>query len=154
MAEEETRTFHFRAEIVGARGGGAGVMIPDDVVEALGGRRQMRVVGALNGVPYSSSTMPGPWGLFLGVHKATQEAAGVAVGDPVEVDVAADLRPRVVELPPELERALADDASLRTRFDGLAFTHRKEMAARIADAKRPETRERRLAAIIARLRAQ
>ena len=65
-----------------------------------------------------------------------------------------DARPRVVELPPELDRLLAGDPELRARFDALAFTHRKEMAVSIADAKRPETRERRLAAIVARLRAQ
>jgi hypothetical protein len=129
-------------------------MVPDDLVERLGGRRQMRVVGKLNGVPYGSSTMPGPWGLFLGVHKATQKAAGVAVGDIVEVEVAMDGRPRVVVLPPELDRALANDPSLRARFEALAFTHRTEMAVSITEAKRPGTRERRLAAIVARLRAQ
>jgi hypothetical protein len=154
MAPGSTETFAFRAEIVGARGGGAGVMIPAELVERLGGRRQMRVLGSLNGVRYSSSTMPGPWGLFLGVHKATQQAAGVAAGDVVEVEVARDTRPRVVELPPELKQALGADPTLRARFDALAFTHRREMAAGIADAKRPETRERRLAAIVARLRAQ
>jgi hypothetical protein len=154
LTEDEPRTLTFRSEIVSARGGGAGVMIPADLVDGLGGQRQMRVVGSLNGVPYSSSTMPGPWGLFLGVHKATQQAAGVAVGDVVQVEVTRDTRPRVVQLPPELDRMLARDPGLRARFDALAFTHRKEMAAAVAEAKRPETRERRLAAIEARLRAQ
>lgn len=154
MSEDEPRTLAFRGEIVGARGGGAGVMIPAELVDALGGQRQLRVVGSLNGVPYSSSTMPGPWGLFLGVHKATQQAAGVAIGDVVEVEATRDLRPRVVELPAELEQMLAGDPQLRARFDALAFTHRKEMATAVAGAKRPETRERRRAAIEARLRAQ
>ena len=154
MTADEPRTLTFRAEIVSARGGGAGVMIPAELVDAFGGQRQMRVLGRLNGVPYSSSTMPGPWGLFLGVHKATQEAAGVTIGDLVEIEVTRDRRPRVVELPPELDRMLAQDPQLRARFDAHAFTHRKEMAAAVAEAKRPETRERRLAAIEARLRAQ
>jgi hypothetical protein len=154
MTEDDPRTLTFRGEIVSARGGGAGVMIPAELIDTLGGQRQMRVVGSLNGVSYSSSTMPGPWGLFLGVHKATQQAAGVIIGDIVEVEVTRDLRPRVVELPPELDRMLAADPDLRARFDALAFTHRKEMATAIAEAKRPETRERRLAAIEARLRAQ
>ena len=154
MSQDEPRTFTFRAEIVGARGGGAGVMLPAEVIEALGGQRQMRVLGSLNGVAYSSSTMPGPWGLFLGVHKATQQAAGVTIGDVVEIEVTRDIRPRVVDLPPELDRMLAGDPGLRARFEALAFTHRKEMAASVAEAKRPETRERRLAAIEARLRAQ
>ncbi len=154
MTEHEPRPLAFRGEIVSARGGGAGVMIPTELVEALGGRRQMRVLGSLNGVAYSSSTMPGPWGLFLGVHKATQQAAGVVIGDVVQVEVTRDLRPRVVELPPELDRMLGADPELRARFDALAFTHRKEMATAVAEARRPETRERRLAAIEARLRAQ
>lgn len=144
----------FRAVIVSARGGGAGVMIPAELVDAIGGQRQMRVLGSLNGAPYSSSTMPGSLGLFLGVHKATQQAAGVTIGDLVEIEVTRDIRPRLVELPSDLDRMLAQDPQLRARFDALAFTHRKEMALSVAEAKRPETRERRLAAVLARLRAQ
>jgi hypothetical protein len=145
----------FTAELEAARAGGAFVLVPREIATALGGLKQMRVIGTLNGVPYQSSTMPyGGRGLFIGVHKATREAAAIEMGDLVEVVVQRDERPRVIQIPPELESALSAEPALRARFEALAFTHRKEMAASVADARRPETRERRLTAAMERLRAQ
>src|SRR4029079_8811551 len=107
----------FRAVLQEARGGGAGVMIPLEIAEAMGGRKQFRVIGTFNGVPLKTSTFP-YWGegLWLGVHKATREQAGAAFGDEVELEISRDDAPRVVELPPELEAAFAAEAVLRERF--------------------------------------
>jgi hypothetical protein len=145
----------FTAVLEAGRGGGGMVLVPPEIATALGGLRQMRAIGTVNGVPYQSSTMPyGGRGLFLGVHKATREAAGVMHGELVDVVVSRDERPRVVEIPAELDAALATDPAARAAFDRLSFTNRKEMAGSVAEAKRPETRERRLAAAMARLRSQ
>ncbi|MEX2137325.1 MAG: YdeI/OmpD-associated family protein [Chloroflexota bacterium] len=51
-------THRFTAELEAGRGGGAMVLVPPEVATALGGLRQMRVVGIVNGVPYQSSVMP------------------------------------------------------------------------------------------------
>jgi bacteriocin resistance YdeI/OmpD-like protein/uncharacterized protein DUF1905 len=145
----------FSAELEAGRGGGAMVLVPPAIATALGGLKQMRVVGTVNGVPYQSSTMPyGGRGLFMGVHKATREAAGVFPGELVEVVVSRDERPRVLEIPAELGAALAADPLARATFDALSFTNRKGIATSVGEAKRPETRERRLAAAMARLRSQ
>ena len=145
----------FKAELEAGRGGGAMVLVPPKIATALGGLRQMRAVGTINGVPYQSSVMPyGGRGLFLGVHKATREVAGVVPGELVEVVVSRDDRPRVVEIPAELAAALAADPAAHAAFDRLSFTNRKEIATSVAEAKRPETRERRLAAAMARLGSQ
>jgi hypothetical protein len=149
------KAHRFTAELEAGRAGGAMVLVPPDIATALGGLRQMRVVGTVNGVPYQSSVMPyGGRGLFLGVHKATREAAGVMPGEQVDVVVSRDERPRVVEIPAELAAALAADPAAQAAFDRLSFTNRREMAGSVAEAKRPETRERRLAAAMARLRSQ
>src|SRR5205809_1117911 len=39
-------------------GGGALVDVPPDAIAALGGLKQMRVIGTLNGLAFKSSTMP------------------------------------------------------------------------------------------------
>jgi len=147
-------THRFRGVIEAARGPGAAViLVAPEVATALGGLKQMRVTGKLNGVSFQSSTYP--WkgtGLYLGLHKATREAAGVAVGDEVEVEVARDDRPRLLELAPELEAALAAEPELRARFDGLSFSRRRELADPVADAVKPETRAARLERALARLR--
>ena len=131
------------------------MLLPHDVADALGGLKQMRVVGTVNGVPYHSSTMPyGGKGLFMGVHKATREAAGARVGDSVEVVVSRDDRPRVLEIPAELESAFTAEPALRDRFDALSFSRRCDLAGPIAEAKRPETRVARLAKALGTLREQ
>lgn len=142
----------FRSVIEAARGGGAVALIPPDVTARLGGLKQMRITGTLNGTAFRSSTMPYRGAFYLGVHKATREAAGVSVGDEVELTVVRDDSPRVLELAPELETALAAEPKLRERFDGLSFSRRRELADPIADAKKPETRAARLEKALARLR--
>jgi bifunctional DNA-binding transcriptional regulator/antitoxin component of YhaV-PrlF toxin-antitoxin module len=142
----------FRGVIEPARGGGAVVLVPSETAAALGGLRQMRVSGTVNGTEYRSSTMPYRGALYMGVHKATREAAGVSVGDEIEIVVARDDSPRVLELAPELEIALAAEPDLRARFEGLSFSRRRELADPVSEARRPETRARRVDAALDRLR--
>jgi uncharacterized protein YdeI (YjbR/CyaY-like superfamily) len=91
---------------------------------------------------------------LLGVNRDVREAAGVEVGETFVVEVEPDAEPRVVSVPPDLERALADAPDARGVFDGLSYTHRKEYVRWIEDAKRPETRSRRLERAVAMLRAK
>jgi len=142
----------FRGVIEAASGGGAAVRVPPDVATALGGLKQMRVVGTIDGRDFRSSTMPYRGGLYMGVHKATREAAGVVVGDEIEIVLRRDTSPRTLEIPPELEEALAAEPELRARFERLSFSHRREYVDAIAEAKRPETKTRRLEAALDYLR--
>ena len=69
-------------------GGLAVIDIPLDLVTELGGRRQMRMAGSLNGVPFAGSTMLVAGGGFcVGVSRAALQASGVSVGDEVEVQL-------------------------------------------------------------------
>ena len=69
-------------------GGLAVIDIPLDLVAELGGRRQMRVAGTLNGEPFTGSTMLVAGGGFcVGVSSAALKAAGVAMGDEVDVQL-------------------------------------------------------------------
>ncbi|GAB1691433.1 YdeI/OmpD-associated family protein [Krasilnikovia sp. M28-CT-15] len=144
----------FTAALEAGRGGGAFVMLPDHVVSALGGGSRMRVTGTLNGVDFASSTMGmGGGKVCLGLHKTTREAAGVAVGDTVELTVERDDRPRVLTVPDDLASALAGDEAAGAAFERLSFTHRREYVEWIVGAKRADTRTRRVAQTLERLRA-
>lgn len=144
----------FEGVLETARGGGAVVYLPPEVIEVLGGLR-VRVSGTLNGVEFASSTMPAGGGeACLGVHKDTREKAGVEFGEVVQVELEIDDAPRAVELPPELNEALAGEPELRAVFDTLSFTHRLEYSRWVGDAKRPETRLRRVTETLERLRAR
>ncbi len=77
------------------------------------------------------------------MHKATREAVGAEFGDALEFEITRDDAPRVLELAPELEAALAAEPALRDRFEALSFTRRRELADPIArgqeagDPRRP-----------------
>ena len=63
--------------------------VPEAEVERLGGLRQMRVTGTINGAVFTSNTMPrGGRRLALTVSRAMMSAASVAVGDAVDVEMA------------------------------------------------------------------
>ena len=132
-----------------ARGGGAYVRLPEDVLRALGGGSRFRVLGSIGGVEFESSTMPtGSGQVCLGVHKATRQAAAIGVGDDVVVEVERDNRPRTLDIPDDLAGALADDETARTAFDRLSFSHRREYVEWLTGAKRAETRSRRLSKVL------
>jgi len=143
----------FRAVIEPATGGGAVAQIPPDVTAALGGLKQMRVTGTLNGTPIRTSTMPYRGAFYVGLHKAAREAADVTIGDEVELELMRDESPRVLDIPAELEAAFAAEPALRERFDGLSFSRRRDLAGPIGEAKKPETRTARLEKAMAALRA-
>jgi hypothetical protein len=86
---------------------------------------------------------------MIGFSRAAREAAGLEIGARYEVTIALDDAPREVEVPAALAAAMT--AEQRARFDALSFTARKEMARSVADAKRDETRERRIAKIVSEL---
>ena len=73
-----------------AKGAGLAVVdVPDDLVAGLGGRRQMRLGGTLGGAPFTGSGMLVAGGGYrVGVSKAALQAAGVVVGDDVDVAIA------------------------------------------------------------------
>jgi len=70
----------------------------------------------------------------------------------VTVEMELDDAPREVDVPQELASALADAPGARSAFDTLSFTHRKEYAGWIAEAKREETRRTRVEKAVAMLR--
>lgn len=88
----------------------------------------------------------------IGLSKAARAALGVEIGQEVSVTVALDTAERTVEVPPELAEALEADPEAKAAFAALSYTHRKEHALAVAEAKRPETRARRVAATLDLLR--
>jgi hypothetical protein len=146
----------FKGKLTPTPGGGGGclVPVPHEVAAKLGLKGKPKIQAVIAGQPYRGSLMPmgdGTW--CLGVLKSIQEAAGVGFGDTVDVLLELDTAPRTVDPPPDLARLIASDKKMAASWDKLSFTNKKEMARSLEEAKKPETRERRLAAAIAKLQA-
>jgi uncharacterized protein YdeI (YjbR/CyaY-like superfamily) len=76
----------------------------------------------------------------------------VAAGETVVVELDPDREPRSVTVPDDLSAALAaGPAAARERFEALSFSHRREYVEWIEEAKRTETRSRRIAGALERL---
>jgi hypothetical protein len=129
-----------------------GLAVPPEVVESLGSRRPAVVV-TLGSHTYRSTIASMGGRYLLPVSAENRAAAGLTAGDEVEVDVALDTAPREVELPADLAAALDAGTGLRTRFDALAPSRRKEHVRSVESAKADATRARRVAAVVAGLGA-
>ena len=117
--------------------------VPLDV-RATFGKARAPVRGTVNGQPFRSTVAVYGGRSYLPVNRALREAAGVAAGDTVVIELEADDQPRTVEPPPDLAAALTTDPEARAAFDGLSFTHQREYAEWVAEAKRETTRRRRV----------
>jgi len=151
MAKKE---FKGKVERVEGVGTWIYVDIPFDVERAFGARGQVKVKGTVNGSPFRSSLMPrGDGTHFLVVNKSVRDAAKAAVGASVRVAVEPDTAPRVLELPPDFARALAKNKAARSAWDLFSASHQKEYVGHITEAKKEETRARRIETTIVALAA-
>src|SRR5262249_33822188 len=129
-----------------------GLEVPPEVVEALGGGKRPPVIITINGHSWRSRVAVMRGRFLLGLSKANRQAAGVALGDEVEVEVELDAEPRVVVEPADFARALDSDPVARAAYDRLASSHKRRHVHAIESAKRPETRKRRIESALATLR--
>ena len=107
------------------------------------GKARAPVRGRVAGVPFRTTVAVYGGRYFLGFNKQVRDRAGIAIGDEVEVALELDDEPRTVEIPPLLATALEQDAQANAAFEALSYTHRREYAEWVAEAKKEETRVRR-----------
>lgn len=133
----------FEGRIVVNDGGGAWVEVPGDVIAALGGGGRIPVRATFDGIDYQGSIASMGGCMALGILKGIRSELGKGDGDAVTVTVVRDTAERTVDVPEDLATAL-QEAGLRESFDKLAYSHRREHVNAINDAKKPETRQRRI----------
>lgn len=124
-----------------------GITIPFDVEKVFGAKRAA-VRATVNGAEYRGTIARMGGNYMLGIPKAFRDAAGISAGEHIVVTLEKDELPRVVVPPADLAEALKNDKSAASAWEKLSFTHKKEHVNAIAEAKRPETRARRLAKAI------
>ncbi len=141
----------FQAELQSANGNGRWVAVPVDIIAGFKTRREP-VRGTVNGVAYRSRLAVYGGYSYLGFTAAIRKQAGIELGDLLDIEIESDPEPRTVTLPPALASALDQDAEAQAAFAKLAFTHRREYATWVAEAKRQPTQDRRVAQVLQRIR--
>jgi Domain of unknown function (DUF1905)/Bacteriocin-protection, YdeI or OmpD-Associated len=138
------KRYRFQAKVEPGDGGGAYVLFPFDVEREFGTKGKVPVQARFNGVPYAGTLIKyGNPVHVLPMLKAIREQIGTAPGDTVDVELWKDEKPRVIEVPADFKQAMKEQGVMPL-FDRLSFTHRKEYCRWIAEAKKDETRMRRV----------
>jgi hypothetical protein len=146
----------FRALVERKEGGEVcSINIPFDVEKTFGARGRVPVRGTLNGAPFRSSVFRmGGDCHFMVVNRQMREAAGVRGGETIPVTMERDTEARIITPPADLARVLKSNKEARDAWDKMSYTHKKEIAQAIEAAKKPETRQRRVAKAVAELSAR
>jgi hypothetical protein len=120
------------------------IVLPEELVLSFGAGKRPPVRTTINGVDYPTRVAVYGGKYLVGIRKDVVRAANAQPGSLVDFTIELDQAPRDVEVPGDLEAALAASASARSRFDALSFTHRREYVRWITEAKRDETRRTRV----------
>jgi hypothetical protein len=139
-----TKKHTFTATIIDAGGGGAFVEVPFDVEKAFG-EKKPKVKAMIEGVSYRGTLVRmGTECHLLLILKSIREQIGKTFGDEIQVSVESDTEPRVVEVPSDFAKALKKEKSAQAYFKSLSYTHQREYVNHIMEAKREETRTKRI----------
>jgi hypothetical protein len=141
----------FRGKLESGGEGGAWVIlrVPFSVEETFGSRGRVAVKGTLNGVVFRTSLFPAGDGTHhIMVNRQMRDAAGVSAGDRVDVMMEVDAEPRTVEVPKDFAQALKKNARAKAFFEKLPPSHKRAYVEAIVEAKKPETRARRIASAV------
>lgn len=128
-----------------------GFTIPFDVPQTYGTRARVPVRGTINGFPYRGTIFPMGGKYIFVVNRELRANANAKGGEMISVTMERDEAPRIITPPADLARALRANRAAQTAWDKLSYTHKKEHARAVEDAKRPETRVRRIEKAIATL---
>ncbi len=139
-------SIRFETEILSDEdSGGAFVEFPYDVQELFGTRGRVPVQATFDGVAYrgSMSNMGGDCHILIVVKKIRQKI-GKQPGDKITVILSLDTEPRVVTVPSDFQALLTTNPAAKQTFTTLSYSNQRDYILWIEDAKRAETRQRRM----------
>ncbi len=144
----------FTALIQETEGGGAFVVVPFDVEKTFG-KKRVKMLATFDGEPYRGSLvrMGRPEHMLL-IRKDIRGKIGKSIGDTVAVTLAEDTKPRTIEVPVDFKQALKKAPEADSFFQKLSYTHKKEYVNWITEAKKEETRIRRIVKAVEMLRSR
>jgi len=118
------------------------------------GKVRAPVKVTVNGYTYRSTvaSMGGP--PFIPLRRSHREAAGLQGNETLNVRLDLDTDTREVKPPADLVKALKAAPPAWDRWGELSYTHQREYADAVEDAKKPDTRERRIRAAVDAVRAR
>ena len=112
------------------------------------GKVRAPVEVTLNGYRFRSTIASMGDGPCVPLRRSHREAAGLEGGETLAVTLALDTAKREVEPPADLVKALKAASPAWSRWQELSYTHQKEYVEAVLEAKKDETRRRRIEAAV------
>jgi hypothetical protein len=150
---------NFRTSLMLQGTSATGLLVPDEVVTALGAGRRPAVVVTIHDTPLSGaytyrSTVAARGGRYLiPVSADIRRITGLVAGDDVDVAVEIDDAPREVAVPADFAEVLAIEPAVKVFFEHLSYSNQSAHVLAIEGAKTPQTRQRRIEKALETLRA-
>jgi TfoX/Sxy family transcriptional regulator of competence genes len=116
------------------------------------GKVRAPVKVTLHGYSFRSTIFSMGGRVFIPLRSSHREAARLKGTETLKVSIELDTDKRSVTVPPDLRKALATSKTVQERFAKLSYTHQREYVEAVQDAKKPETRARRIAAVLKAMR--
>jgi Bacteriocin-protection, YdeI or OmpD-Associated/Domain of unknown function (DUF1905) len=129
-----------------------GIVIPDEVIAALGGGKKPPVQLTVNGYTYRSTVATVNGQFMVGLNADHRAASGLEGGQEVDVDIELDTAPRTVDVPADFQEALDGEPAAKATFEKLSNSLKRYHVDHVLGAKSDETRRRRMEKSIAVLR--
>jgi Bacteriocin-protection, YdeI or OmpD-Associated/Domain of unknown function (DUF1905) len=108
------------------------------------GKVRAPVKVTLNGYTFRSTIAAYGGEFLIPLRTSNREAAGVEGTETLKVTLELDEEAREVEPPADLVKALKAAPPAWERWGEMSFTHQREYAQAVEEAKKPETRVRRI----------
>jgi uncharacterized protein YdeI (YjbR/CyaY-like superfamily) len=141
----------FRATLKGVPDSSATfILIPNAIMKQFGGRIRVPVVVTIKGITHRTTICNMGMGPMVGIPVGVRKESAIKHGDRIAISMEPDQKERTVSLPPDFVKAMTD--AERRAFGWMAYTHRKEYVQWIEDAKKPDTRVRRIESAREKLR--
>ena len=131
--------------------GGIAILLPFDPAEAWGERDRYYLNGTVGNYPMRGVVTPGDGEPSLELGPAWCRDPRVGAGATLQVSLRPE-GPQLDSIAADLAGALTAEPRARRYFDSLATHYRKNYVTWVEGARRPETRARRIAEMVAALR--
>jgi hypothetical protein len=145
-ADDGSAVFRMFTKLQTPEKGWSGLAVPS---EFLGLRRRVWLRGTINGSGFWVSAQPmGDGNHWVTVNRLMRAEMGLVGDEEVEVEFAIAAGPPELDVPEDLQRALDADPKARVVFSRMSHNHRKEYLRWITEARRADTRSRRIAGMM------
>lgn len=148
MSKSTSRTF---TTTLWREGNLVAIRVPFDPHEVFG-KVRAPVKVTLNGYTYRSTIASMSGALLIPLRKSHRDAAGLDGTETLDVTLELDTSKREANPPPDLVKALKAVPEAWKKWQTLSYSHQREHVEAIDDAKKPETRMRRIDKAVASLR--